>query len=479
MPSTPISRRELLRLLGVASAASVLPACGGRDIPLDGGVRDTVLVIGAGFAGLTVANALVAAGRAVEVIEARERIGGRTWTVDFAGAAVDLGAAWIHGIEGNPVACFARQVGVGWRQAEVIDGTIAAFDPHAGFLTLEQIVRHLAGPQAGFEAALHELSAALGPDASLSQAASLFLDRQGLSGDARRYADFAIRQGIVELFYGGPADLASLDAILDDGEIPGGNHFPDRGYASLVDALARDVPVHLGETVAEIVHDANGVTVRTDRGTRRGSHAVVTVPLGVLKAGRIRFSPELPAVKRDAIARLDMGNFEKVVLRFPRAFWLAPQRNTTLYLSDTYGELPVYFDLSRFTGAPDLLCFCGGAFARRMASLDDAAVYARVLAILRETFGATVPSPELATRTRWYTDPLALGSYSYIPVGATAADMDALGAPASARLLFAGEATVPESYGTVTAAMASGLREARRLLAREDVKLGSGPLACG
>lgn len=478
MPPRPLSRRALLRLFGAASAASVLPACGDRDART-AGASDTVLVIGAGFAGLTVANALVAAGRPVQVIEARERIGGRTWTADFGGAPVDLGAAWIHGTEGNPVACFARQVGVGWRQSEVIDGTIAAFDPHAGFLTLEQIVRDLAGPQAGFEAGVDELRATLGPGASLSEATALFLDGAGLTGAARRYADFAIRQGIVELFYGGPADLTSLDAIFTDGEIPGGNHFPDGGYARLVDALARDVPVTLGETVAEIAHDADGVVVRTDRDVHRGSHAVVTVPLGVLKAAHIRFAPELPAAKRDAIARLDMGNFEKVVLRFPRPFWLDPVRNTTLYLSDTYGEFPVYFDLSRFTGAPDLLCFCGGVFARGMAALGDEAVFARVQAILSETFGASVPSPELATRTRWYTDPLALGSYSYIPVGATRADMDALGAPASERLLFAGEATVPESYGTVTAAMASGLREARRLLARADVALGSGPPICG
>lgn len=479
MPTTPLSRRELLRLLGAASVASVLPACGDRDLALGGGARDTVLVIGAGFAGLTVANALVAAGHPVQVIEARERIGGRTWTADFGGSLVDLGASWIHGIEGNPVACFARQVGVGWRPAEVIDGTIAAFDPHAGFLTLEQIVRDLAGPQADFEAAADGLRAALGPGASVSDATLHFLDREGYTGAARRYADFAIRQGIVELFYGGPADLTSLEEIFADGEIPGGNHFPDGGYASLVGALAHDVPVRLGETVEEIEHDAGGVVVHTDRDVHRGSHAVVTVPLGVLKAERIRFSPDLPAAKRAAIARLDMGNFEKIVLRFRSAFWLDPVRNTTLYLSDAYGEFPVHFDLSRFTGAPDLLCFCGGVFARQMASLDDEAVSARVVAILRQTFGAGVPSPERMVRTRWYTDPLALGSYSYIPVGATRADMDALAAPASERLLFAGEATVPESYGTVTAAMASGLREARRLLARDDVALGSGPLTCG
>ena len=441
-----------------------------------------MLVIGAGFAGLTVASALVAAGRSVEVIEARERVGGRTWTADFAGTPVDLGAAWLHGTAGNPVACLARQLGVGWRPAEVIDATIAAYDPHAGFVSFDDLVQFVAATQAGFEAAVEELRAALGPDANLAQATDLYLDRLGLTGAQRRYADFGIRQGIVELFYGGPAELTSLAAIFADEEFAGGNQFPDGGYASLVEALARDVPIRLGEVVQTIRHDASGVVVETDAGSRRGSHAVVTVPLGVLKADRIRFTPELPASKASAIARLDMGNFEKVVLRFERAFWLEPERRTTVYLSDTYGELPIYFDLTRFSGAPTLLCFCGGSFARRLASQDDAQVRTRVLAILREMFGDDVPPATQFVRTRWYADPFALGSYSYIPVGASAADMDALGAPVGERLLFAGEATVPAYYGTVAAAMLSGLREARRLLGRESFDLTTGPapmLGCG
>src|SRR5690606_15035356 len=142
------------------------------------------------------------------------------------------------------------------------------------------------------------------------------------------------------------------------------------------------------------------------------SHALVTVPLGVLKADAIRFDPPLPARKRDAIARLDMGNFEKVVLRFPRAFWLDAGHHTTVYFSDTYGEFPIFFDLSRFTGAPDRLCFCGGRFARSIADRGDDDVTSRVVAILREIHGGSVPDPELAVRTRWLADPFARGSYS-------------------------------------------------------------------
>jgi polyamine oxidase len=464
MPSS-LSRRHLLRLLGLGAVASTLPACGDASSGGDGSASEPVLVIGAGFAGLAAADALHAAGRDVVVIEARERIGGRTWTVDFGGAPVDVGGAWMHGIDGNPVADLARRSGIGWRPAEVIDGTIAGFDARTGPVSLTDLVTYVAGPQTDFEERIDELRAALGPGASLAQAIDLFLDGTGLTGAQRRWADFGVRQAIVELFYGGPAELTSLDAIFVDSEFEGGNQFPDGGYARLVGTLAQGLDIRTGELVETVRWDDGGVVVETSRATHRGSHAIVTVPLGVLKADVIRFDPVLPARKRDAIARLDMGNFEKVVLRFPRAFWLEPEHHTTVYFSDTNGEFPIHFDLSRFTGKPDLLSFCGGSFARSIVERSDDDVIGRVLAILREVHGSGVPDPELALRTRWLADPFARGSYSYIPVGATPADMDALGDPAGPRLLFAGEATVREYYGTVAAAMISGLREAARLLA--------------
>ena len=355
---SPISRRRLLRLLGLGAVASTLPAC--SDGGSGGDASGPVLVVGAGFAGLAAADALRSAGRDVVVLEGRDRIGGRTWTADFGGAPVDLGAAWMHGIDGNPVADLARRRGIGWRPAEVIDETIAAFDPHTGPLTLADLVTYVAVPQTGFEEAAGELRAALGPGASAAQGIDLYLERLGFRGAQRRWADFGLRQAIVELFYGGPADLTSLDALFEDSEIPGGNQFPDGGYVRLVEELARGLDVRTGEIVETVRWDERGVQVETSRGTHRGSHALVTVPLGVLQADAIRFEPALPARKRDAIARLDMGNFEKVVLRFPRAFWLDAGNHTTVYIADTYGEFPIFFDLSRFTGAPDLLCFCGG-----------------------------------------------------------------------------------------------------------------------
>lgn len=472
---TRLSRRRFLQLLGAASAGVVVPGCGdSSNGHRQSGSLDRVIVIGAGMAGLTVANALTTAGVETIVLEARDRLGGRTWTADIGGMHADLGGSWIHGPDGNPVACFAAANGIGWTQAESIDATLSAFDPHNGFLSGQNLLRFLE-VQTAFESELESLGEMLGPRASLSDGVALFLDQMGFMGDDRRYADFALRQGLGELFLAGPAALTSLNALFDNMVFSGGNHFPNGGYIGIVNALATGVDVRLGQRVARIEHDRRGVAVTTQDGELRGSHVVVTVPLGVLKAGLIEFEPELPPAKANAIAGLDMGNLEKVVFRFERSFWREARRRNFVYLSDTYGEFPFFFDYTTYGGTPALVGFYSGTFARAQATRSDEEVRDRVMAIFTEIYGSGIGAPTHFARTHWTTDPLAGGSYSYVPVGGSLSDMDILGEPAGERLLFAGEATVPAYYGTVHAAFISGVREAKRLLQTESVQLSSGP----
>ena len=101
---------------------------GGTDIP--GGVAGPVgrvLVVGAGIAGLTVANALTHAGLECLVLEARDRIGGRLHTADLGGLPVDLGGSWIHMPDGNPMTVFARLAGVPSESADPVP-EMAGFD---------------------------------------------------------------------------------------------------------------------------------------------------------------------------------------------------------------------------------------------------------------------------------------------------------------------------------------------------------------
>jgi len=466
-----LSRRQFCRLLGAVGAGATFGACGNGG---NGSPADKVLVIGAGIAGLTAANALTAAGVEVELIEGRNRVGGRIWTVDFAGGAVDLGAAWIHGPDGNPTACLMRNNGIEWRAAEVADASISAWDAENGLLSGTELLNVFLSAQVDFEAKAPSLLATLGPQASVADAVRRYLDDQGSAGDARRYAEFALLQGTFELFYGGRADDISLAEAYGDIGFSGGNMFPVGGYHRLVDLLANGLTIRTGETVRRIATDRDGVQVDTDRARHRGSHVIVTLPLGVLRAGSVAFEPGLPPAKRGAIDRLAMAPFEKIVLSFPRAFWVEQRRRSFVYISRTYGELPAYFDLTRFTGSPALLCFYAGAWSATAATRSDNELVRREMEILREMFGAGIPEPDGVLRTRWADDPFSRGAYSYVPVGATLQDMHVLGEPVGDRLLFAGEATVPEHYGTVTAAYVSGLREARRLLGVTDVDLLTG-----
>jgi choline dehydrogenase-like flavoprotein len=101
---------------------------GGAEVPGDlAGPVERVVVVGAGIAGLTVANALTHAGVACRVLEARDRVGGRLHTIDVGGRAIDMGGSWIHHPVGNPLRAFAEQVGVGWVDGNPLAG-LAGYD---------------------------------------------------------------------------------------------------------------------------------------------------------------------------------------------------------------------------------------------------------------------------------------------------------------------------------------------------------------
>ncbi len=424
-----------------------------------------VIIVGAGVAGLSAARALHEGGFDVLILEARDRIGGRTWTEDCAGAAVEMGAMFIHGIEGNPVAELCDALDLNYEPRPW--GLGAVYDVHSASRIDAKAMRFML-TLFSFENELTTLAETLPPDASMADAIRSFLDRQGLEGEERRLASFALNQILVELFDGGPPERTSLRYYDQYEEFEGGDHLLEGGYVTLVEALAEGLDIRLEEPVERIAHGAQGVIVTTDSGEYRGSHAIVTVPLGVLKAGSIEFDPPLSPRKRAAIERLDMGNLEKVILRFETPFW-RPERTGSgtanlAYIGERPGEFPTFMDFTDHAGAPTLLCLYGGQSARDVLdSMSDEEIAERALEVLGEILEREVPEPSAVAVTRWRDDPFARGSYSYLPVGASPDDMRELGAPESATLLFAGEVTVPEYYGTVHAALLSGLREARRM----------------
>ena len=128
------------------------------------------------------------------------------------------------------------------------------------------------------------------------------------------------------------------------------------------------------------------------------------------------------------------------------------------------GRFPFVLDFTEQSGSPTLIVLYGGRFSRQIqADWTDDEIMADILSLLEEVYGVTPPDTVDSYVTRWSKDPFSLGSYSYIPVGASPADFEALATPVGERLLFAGEATAWEHHATAHGALISGLRAAKQL----------------
>ncbi|MCB1274254.1 MAG: FAD-dependent oxidoreductase [Leucobacter sp.] len=457
------------------------------------GDRFDVIVVGAGVSGLAAARLLARAGKRVVVIEARERIGGRLHTEREGGRVTDIGGSWIHGIEGSAVHAAAAAFGmpmveftVGSYQAGGrpiayygVDGARLDGAEAAGFIA----------DVAAFDERLTEVIAASAPATSYAAAIDAALATQAWDpARAERVREFARHRS--EEQYG--ADAEDLDAHgLDDDAIDGDEVVFPEGYDRLPLRLAEGLDVRLERAATRVRWSDTGVEVDVvrvrpgaessarrepaDSGapaeptTLTADRAVITVPVGVLRAGDLAIDPALPEPVAGALERLEMNAFEKVFLRFPEKFW-----DDGVYAIRRQGEAASWwhswYDLTPLHGTPTLLTFAAGSCAKETRDWSDERISASVMAALREIFGDRIPDPDHVRVTRWQDDPYARGSYAYMTVGSVPEDHERLATPiggsgaGDAVLHLAGEATWQEDPATVTAALLSGHRAAERIL---------------
>lgn len=415
-----------------------------------------VLVIGAGMAGLSAARQLADEGFKVTVLEARDRIGGRIHTDRTFGSAVDLGAAWIHGTEGNPIADLARRA-----RARTVATDWEAFALYKGGAEVGD--RATAAGERLAERWLTAASAAAERGDSLGELLAAEIARTGAKADP---ATLAVAQwmvtGAIELEYGEGRD--ALAAIAYDAEeaFEGDDVLFPGGYDALPRLLAEGLEVRLGAAVERVVHDESGVRVYGGFGEMAAEVAVLAMPLGVLQAGRIEITPGLPDGHRRTLAQLGMGVLEKVVMRFDEAFW--PEGLHGLGALDSL--IPVeHYPLDVHGAGPLLVALVGGDAARALAKKDEASAVRAVLAPLAQAMGRELPAPKQVVRSRWTDDPWAMGSYSVVRPGGDPEDREVLAKPVGPRLWLAGEHTVVDHPATVHGAWLSGQRVAMKVLA--------------
>ena len=450
-----------LAAAGLAPAAAVMPKRSNASDSGAGGAVESdsprrnrsVMIVGAGVAGLAAAGELRANGfEDVVVLEARDRIGGRIWTDTIGGnIPIDLGASWIHGVDGNPISDIAAENDIATRPTDY-DNEVVHFPGVAEpRLPADEVLRRF-----------REL-AERRPDSSLQSAYEQYLATYAPGDRERRYLEYLLNT-IIEHEYGADIGDLSLQSIEGGSAYAGEDVVFPGGYRQIIDTLADDAAVRLGQAVTEIDHSGAGVVLTTASGaTFQAAAVIVTVPLGVLKKGRISFLPSLPPRKQRAIARLEMGVLNKTCLLFDEVFW---DRDVELigHVGARKGHWAETLNLYPYTGQPMLMMFNAGTYGARLERYSDRRIVEDAVAVLTDMYG-DAPAPRNARITRWNADQWTRGSYSYVPAGSSFEQYAVLGEPVDDKVFFAGEATHHEYPATVHGAFLSGVRAARQIAA--------------
>lgn len=470
-------RRNFLKT-GVSLVGAIsLPSCGARSKNTTTNALD-ILVIGAGIAGLAAARELHAQGHTVTILEARDRIGGRLWTDSSLGVPLDLGASWIHGPKNNPITALADAIGAA-RVATSYDSGIL-FDSTGQEISATRQAR-LKELQTAMTKAI-AAGEAVDPDAALfdtiwngTQAASLPPEDQQLL----RF----IMSNTLETEFGGSVSGVGLgnlrkvtvgdmstqwyDNSTNPLNLSGDDVVFTLGYGQIVDYLAKNLTIKLGEKVVSVDFTAQEIVVTTNMGEYTADRVVVAVPLGVLKAGHISFTPNLPDTHQDAISKIKMGVLDKLYLKFDTDFWSSTSDYDWIEsipaATDVAQRWTEWVNMKRPLGRPILLGFNAADAAVELETLSDTAIVDDAMSRLKNIYGNAIPNPTGYLRTNWHKDPLTLGSYSFNALGMAEKTREQLTLPVNAQLYFAGEATSQDDWGTVHGAYLSGLRAARQI----------------
>lgn len=424
------------------------------------------IVIGAGAAGLAAAATLAADGHSVTVLEARDRIGGRCWSVDASAAVpVELGAEFIHG-EAEATAQIMRRAG------------IASVDaPEARWVTKRG---RLQPANDSFERLTDALARVRWPGSADVTFAD-YLDRlmpRSVSASTRQFA----RMLVEGLDAADPARVSAREIVKEWRDMAADRQArPLGGYGAVLRMLlrARDsqpLDVRLNSVVRSVRWRRDAVTIEGTNGGEAFSvsarNLIVTLPLGVLQSadGRsaVHFDPPLTR-KRRASEHLASGSVIKLVLKFHTPFWeeIAAGRYRDAAFFHSHAHPFPTFWTALPVRTPVLVAWAGGPKADALAGRDREALVDLALTTLRKLFRARHPSRhdlEGAWFHDWQRDPFARGAYSYVLVGGSRAARE-LARPLERTLFFAGEATdFGGGSATVAGAIASGMRAAREVM---------------
>lgn len=490
---TSVSRRRMLGTAAVTAAgAAIATTATANPAAADAGdptVQVDVVIIGGGLSGLTAARDLIAAGKSVLVLEARDRVGGRVYGLPLGDGTTSEGGAEFIGPTQDRIAALAQSVGVGTfktyntgknvyfrngkRQTYATDGLLGAVPPDWGVIDLQIAMNQLADkakkitPGEPWKVA----------EAEEWDSQSFFTWSRGatITSGARFLFDafisstLSVRSKEVSLLYvlnyiasaGNSTNIGTIDRLIntkDGGQesrfVGGSQEIPKKLAAALGDKVRLNTPVR------RVISANGGVTVEAVGVNVQAKRAIIAMSPAI--AGKIEFQPALPAARAQLMQRFPMGSVAKFVAVYPTPFWRADGL-TGQSVADS-GAIDATFDNSPEDGSRGILMgFINQTNIRKLDGATPDAVRAASLASFTQLFGAKAANPTSTAFQRWDNEVWSGGG----PVGITGTGVLTEFGPALREpcglVHWAGTETATYWTGYMDGAVSSGERVAKEV----------------
>jgi monoamine oxidase len=444
------------------------------------------IVIGAGISGLAAARELEGAGLDVRVLEARDRVGGRTLNHAVGERpedVVEVGGQWV-GPTQHEVMALVRELGIetypthgeGKNVFENDRGKLSRYGgtiPHLGPLVMADYGR----ADLRFKRLVKKVDPAApwdAPDASEmdSQTFASWIERNARTATARE----ALGMGIRGVFSVEPADLSLLHVLFYAASAGGWDDLLDTEGGAQQDRIvggSQLISLKMAEQLGERVtlsSPVRRIRVENDAviaGELRARRVVVALPPAL--AGRLDYEPALPSTRDQLTQRMPMGSVIKCMAIYDEPFWR--EDGLSGQAISLPGPAQVIFDNTPPNGTPGvLMAFLEGRDARELGPLPEAERRAAVVGTFARMFGERAANPSGYVEKDWSAEPFSRGCYAGVPTPGTWTEYGgALRAPIG-RIHWAGTETATRWMGYFDGAIQAGRRAAGEVIAAEGAK---------